>query len=148
MLYSLDEYYMELAFQEAQKALTKSEVPIGAVLVGSRMILGRAHNMVETLKDATAHAEILVISSGSNYLQSKNLMQTNLYVTVEPCIMCLGAILHARIRRLIFACENPKYGYSNKLKTPQYLEIRQGILAEKSRALMQEFFKQKRNSNN
>lgn len=139
---------MGLAIQEARKAFALSEVPIGAILLGSKGILARTHNMVETLNDATAHAEILAISSGSSSLNSKNLSQTILYVSVEPCIMCLGAILQARIRNLIFACSSPKYGYSAHLKAPNYLQVRQGICAEEAQRLMQQFFRNKRSLKN
>lgn len=144
MLDFSDKYYMGLAILEAKKALANSEIPIGAVLVGSRGILARAYNQVETLQDATAHAEILVITKASQSLNSKNLSQSRLYVSVEPCLMCFGAIIQARIRHLIFACHNPKYGYSTHTKPPNYLQIRHGILAEEARKLMQDFFQDKR----
>lgn len=141
-----DEYYMRLALEEAKLALEEDEVPIGAVIVKNDKILAKSHNMVERLKDATAHAEILAITQASNTLGSKYLNDCHLYVSVEPCAMCMGAIRWAMLSRVVFATYEDKFSYrvfSEKIAHPRAL-VRGGVLEEEAKALMQSFFKKKR----
>ncbi len=107
-----DEYFMKQALIEANKALVKNEVPIGAVIVSKNQIIARAYNSVENLTDVTAHAEILAITSASNFLDSKYLTDCAIYVTIEPCPMCAGAISWAQISKLVYGSTDPKKGYS------------------------------------
>jgi tRNA(adenine34) deaminase len=108
----IDERYMHEALKEAQKAADKDEVPIGAVIVCQNQIIARAHNLTETLNDPTAHAEMQAITSATNYLGGKYLDQCTLYVTVEPCPMCAGALYWAQLGRLVYGAKDPKRGYS------------------------------------
>ncbi len=140
-----DEYYMNIALKEAEKAASKGEIPIGAVIVCNGKIIAKAHNMVETLNDATAHAEILAITSAEAVLQSKYLPNCTMYVTVEPCVMCAGAIHWAHIKKVVYAAPDSKKGYS--VFAPTLLkdkEITTGILEYKASYLMKDFFKKLR----
>jgi tRNA(adenine34) deaminase len=105
-----DEYYMKQAYQEAEKALEADEIPIGAVVVCNNKIIARAHNQTETLNDVTAHAEMLAITAAANALGAKYLDECTLYVTLEPCPMCAGAILNARLDTVVYGAPNPKAG--------------------------------------
>ncbi|KAF0153510.1 MAG: cytosine deaminase [Ignavibacteria bacterium] len=155
MLFSKDVYkYMYSALQEAEKALSKDEVPIGAVIVHNNKIIGRGFNQTETLKDATAHAEMIAITSAANYLGSKFLDTCDLYVTVEPCVMCAGAILLSRVKRIYFGSFEPKFGACGSLfdiinsgKYNRKPEVYSGIYSEESKSLLENFFKAKRNFN-
>ena len=147
----LDKFYMRLAIQEAEKASEKEEVPVGAVLVHKKKILGRAHNQVRLLKDPTAHAEILAITQGCEALQAERLPETSLYVTLEPCPMCVGAMILARIGRLVFGAREAKTGACGSVvhlmadgKWNHRFKIEEGLLEFESAALLQEFFKKKR----
>ena len=131
--------------------MEEDEVPIGAVVVHQNKIIGRGHNQSELLHDSTAHAEILAITAASNYLNSKYLNECEIYVTIEPCLMCSGAILLSRLKKLYFATFEPKLGavgsVYNVLENNKYnhtLEVYSGIYAEESRHLMQSFFLKKR----
>jgi tRNA(adenine34) deaminase len=142
---------MFAALQEAELAMEEDEVPIGAVVVHQNKIIGRGHNQTELLHDSTAHAEILAITAASNYLNSKYLNECELYVTIEPCLMCSGAILLSRLKKLYFATFEPKLGavgsVYNVLENNKYnhnIEVYSGIYAEESRHLMQSFFLKKR----
>jgi tRNA(adenine34) deaminase len=141
-----DEYFMGKALEEAREALKAGEVPIGAVVVCKDKIIARAHNMTEALTDVTAHAEMQAITSAANALGGKYLTECTLYVTVEPCTMCAGAIGWAQIPRIIYGARDEKRGYS--LIAPGALhpkaKITGGILEEECRRLMVEFFSAKR----
>ncbi|MGI6218359.1 MAG: nucleoside deaminase [Bacteroidaceae bacterium] len=141
-----DEEYMRQALEEARKAYSEDEVPIGAVIACKGRIIARAHNLTETLRDATAHAEMQAITAAGNYLGAKYLNDCTLYVTVEPCPMCAGAIAWAQVGRVVFGAEDEKRGYQRY--TPGLLhpktEVTKGILADEAALLMQEFFRSKR----
>lgn len=142
---------MYAALQEADTALSKEEVPIGAVVVYNNRVIGRGYNQTETLNDPTAHAEMLAITAATNHLQSKILEECDLYVTVEPCVMCAGAVLLSRIRNLYFGAFEPKFGACGSLynipsdeKYNHKLKVYSGIYADESKNLLQEFFAKKR----
>jgi len=143
--------FMFVALQEAEKALKMNEVPIGAVIVHKDKITGRGFNQTEMLKDSTAHAEMIAITASSNHLQSKFLDECDLYVTVEPCVMCCGAILLTRIKNIYFGTYEPKFGGSgslfNILESGKYNHkpnVFNGIYSDESKTLLEKFFKQKR----
>ena len=141
-----DEYYMQRALDEARMAFIEGEIPIGAVVVCRDRIIARAHNLTETLTDVTAHAEMQVITAAANLLGGKYLTDCTLYVTVEPCVMCAGAIGWAQIPRIVYGCRDVKRGY--ELYAPRAMHPRSttvgGILEEECRQLMKEFFLSKR----
>lgn len=112
-----DEHYMKLAYNEAQKAKDQGEIPVGAVVVCGRTIVAKAHNQTETLQDVTAHAEILAITAAANNLGAKYLTECTLYVTLEPCIMCGGAIYWSQLKRLVYGASDPAKGYCNYSKS-------------------------------
>ncbi len=140
------EKYMRMALAEAQKALAEDEVPIGAVVVCKERVIARAHNLTETLGDATAHAEMQAITMAANELGGKYLTDCTLYVTVEPCVMCAGALGWAQVPRVVYGCRDEKRGYLTF--APQALhpkaQVTGGILEDDCRQLMQQFFRQKR----
>ena len=147
----LDKHYMTLAIREAEKAYRSVEVPVGAVLVFGNKIIGRAYNQTQLLKDATAHAEMLALTQGFEALESQHLPQSTLYVTLEPCPMCVGAMILARIERLVFGAREPKTGACGSVvhlmadgKWNHSFRIEEGLLEFESSALLQEFFKKKR----
>lgn len=142
---------MYSALQEAESAFEEDEVPVGAVIVHNNKIIGRGHNQSERLNDPTAHAEIIAITAAANHLNSKFLDQCDIYITVEPCIMCAGAILLSRIRKVHFSIFEPKLGAAgsiyNLLQQNKYnhkVEVFSGIYADESKNLMQSFFLNKR----
>lgn len=141
-----DEKYMSLALAEARQALAKDEIPIGCVIVSQGQIIGRGHNLTETLQDVTAHAEMQAVTAAAQTLGGKYLPDTTLYVTVEPCPMCAGAIGWAQISRVVYGAADPKRGYT--LFAPRVLHpkatVTSGVLEDECRALIQEFFKSKR----
>lgn len=140
------EYFMRQALIEARYAFEKDEIPIGAVVVCQNQIIARAHNLTETLNDVTAHAEMQVITSAANTLGGKYLKDCTLYVTIEPCPMCAGALGWSQIPRIFFGARDLKKGYSEispKALHPKTI-ITGGILEEECASLMQDFFKQKR----
>ena len=141
-----DKYFMKQAFTEALKALEKNEVPVGAVVVCNEQIIARAHNMTETLRDVTAHAEMLAITAATEYLGGKYLNNCTLYVTLEPCSMCAGALNWAQIGKVVYAAKDEKRGYS--LFKPILLhpktEVIYGIMADEASELIIDFFKNKR----
>ena len=122
-----DEYFMRLALKEAEMALSENEIPIGAVIVANGKVIARAHNQTETLHDVTAHAEMLAITAAANQLGGKYLSRCTLYVTVEPCVMCAGAIGWAQLSRIVYGCEEEKRGFSRF--APQALHPRATITA-------------------
>jgi tRNA(adenine34) deaminase len=139
---SHDEKYMRMALNEAQRALDKREVPIGAVVVAGDRVIGRGHNLVETLCDATAHAEMQAITAAMSTLGGKYLSDCTLYVTVEPCVMCGGALAWSQIGRVVYGAADPKRGYSTyseRIMHPK-TEVVSGVLREECEALMSEFF--------
>ncbi len=137
---------MRQAIDEAQEALRRGEIPIGCVVVCRDRIIARSHNLTEALNDVTAHAEMQAITMAANELGGKYLTDCTLYVTVEPCVMCAGAIGWAQIRRIVYGCDDEKRGY--RRYAPQALhpkaEIVGGVLEEECRQLMQDFFRQRR----
>ncbi len=141
-----DEKYMTLAIEEARKALKKDEIPIGCVVVSQGQIIGRGHNLTETLEDVTAHAEMQAITAAAQTVGGKYLPDATLYVTVEPCPMCAGAIGWAQISRIVYGAPDPKRGYATyapRVFHPK-ATVTAGVLEGECRALMQEFFKSKR----
>jgi tRNA(adenine34) deaminase len=141
-----DEMYMRKALAEAQQAFDEGEIPIGAVVVCKDQVIARAHNLTETLIDPTAHAEMQAITMAANALGGKYLTDCTLYVTVEPCPMCAGAIGWAQVPRIVYGAPDPKRGYREyapRVMHPKS-ECKGGILEEECRQLMQEFFKSKR----
>ena len=141
-----DKFYMRQALVEAQKAAERDEVPVGAVVVCRDRIIARAHNLTETLNDVTAHAEMQAITAAANYLGGKYLNDCILYVTVEPCVMCAGAIAWAQMGRLVIGAMDDKRGYQKYAPHalhPKTLVV-QDVMAEECASLMKEFFKRKR----
>ena len=138
----IDEKFMRLAINEARKALQESEVPIGAVIVADGAVIGRGHNLVETLCDATAHAELQAVTAASSTLGGKYLNECTLYVTVEPCVMCAGAIAWSQVGRVVYGAADPKRGYTTvegRILHPKTV-VTAGILADECEALMSGFF--------
>lgn len=143
-----DKHFMKKAFQEAQKAMELGEVPVGAVVVCENQIIARSHNSTELLTDVTAHAEIIAITAASTYLGSKYLNNCTLYVTLEPCIMCAGAINWAQLGRLVYGASDDKKGfmtYGKELLHPK-TKLEYGIMMEECSELLKQFFKSKRNT--
>ena len=141
-----DEEFMRKALYEAQKAADEGEIPIGAVIVCNDRIISRAHNLTEKLHDVTAHAEMQAITAAADLLGGKYLSDCTLYVTVEPCVMCAGAIGWAQIGRIVYGASDEKRGY--QLYAPRALHpkavVTRGVLEAECRQMMQDFFKQKR----
>ena len=141
-----DEYFMKKAFAEAVTAYEKGEVPVGAIIVSNGKIIARAHNLTETLNDVTAHAEMQAITAAANLLGGKYLNDCTMYVTVEPCVMCAGALGWSQIGRIVYGAGDEKRGYrkfaSNAIHPKT--EITGGILETECAELMKEFFRQKR----
>ena len=143
---SIDERYMRLAIDEAHKAQSNNEIPIGCVIVSDNQVIGRGHNLTETLTDVTAHAEIQAITAAAQMLGGKYLPDATLYVTVEPCAMCAGAIGWAQIKRIVYGAPDPKRGYQTYAPRAFHPKaaVTPGVLENECRALIQEFFKLKR----
>ena len=146
-----DEYFMGEALRQARKAWEREEVPIGAVIVHDGRIIARAHNQVETLKDATAHAEMLAITQAESVLENHRLTDCDLYVTKEPCPMCAGAIVHTRLRRVIFGCPSPKDGAAggvvdllNHPKLNHQCLVTGGVMENESAEMLRAFFRERR----
>lgn len=144
---------MQEAIKQAKLAAEKDEVPVGAVITHQNKIIARAHNQVEMLKDPTAHAEMLAVTQATNFLSCKWLQDCTLYVTIEPCSMCAGALVLARIKRICFGASDPKTGGCGSVvniarhkKLNHRIEVKKGILAEECGRLVSEFFKKKRKS--
>jgi tRNA(adenine34) deaminase len=140
--------WMRLALDEAQKALDKDEVPVGAIVVHEGRVIGRGHNLIESLQDPTAHAEMLAVTAAANALASWRLDQSILYVTLEPCMMCTGAILLARIPLIVFGASDPRYGACGsalQMTDGRTLDIQaqviSGILKEECSGLLKAFFR-------
>ncbi len=141
-----DDHFMKEAIKEAEKALSKGEVPVGAVVVCKNKIIARAHNLTETLNDVTAHAEMQAITSAAAFLGGKYLDECTLYVTLEPCTMCAGALYWAQLNKLVYGASDEKRGYSlltNHILHPK-TTITKGILADYCSKIIIDFFKKKR----
>ena len=141
-----DNIYMKQALEEARKAMAKDEIPIGAVVVCRGRIIARGHNLTECLRDVTAHAEMMAITSAAQYLGGKYLAECTLYVTVEPCVMCAGALGWSQIKRVVFGAKDPKRGYLRFAPDALHprTEVTSGVLEEECAALMKSFFARKR----
>ncbi len=141
-----DEHFMRKAIQEARKAEAEGEVPVGAVIVCNNAVIAKAHNQVERLSDITAHAEIMAITSASNYLGSKFLNDCTLYVTLEPCVMCAGALKWARLGRVVYGASDDRRGFmrygKELLHKTSKLEF--GVCHDECSLMLKAFFKQKR----
>lgn len=141
-----DNYFMKQALLEAEKAFERGEVPVGAVVVCKERIIARSHNLTETLTDVTAHAEMQAITAAASAIDGKYLSDCTLYVTVEPCVMCAGAIAWAQMGALVFGAEDEKRGYQRY--APQALHpktvVRKGVMADECATLMKQFFASKR----
>jgi tRNA(adenine34) deaminase len=137
-----DEYFMKIALQEAKKAFDKDEIPVGAVIIANNQILSKSHNLTETLKDPTAHAEMQAITAASELMGGKYLMDCTLYVTLEPCTMCAGATFWSQLGRIVFGAYDEKRGYSvfaTNILHPK-TKIVGGVLENDSKQLLNEFF--------
>lgn len=141
-----DAYFMKQAFLEAQKAAERNEVPIGAVIVCQGRIIARGHNLTETLTDVTAHAEMQAITAAAQFLGGKYLIDCTLYVTVEPCVMCAGALGWSQISRVVYATPDEKRGFTKyaPLALHPKTNVSCGLMQEESSALMKQFFLKKR----
>jgi len=147
----LDDIFMRIALEEAQKAGEEGEVPVGAVLVSEGRVIAREHNRPIALKDPTGHAEILTLRGGAAAAGNYRLPRTTLYATLEPCVMCAGAILQARVSRLVYGADDPKSGGVRSLyailgdeRLNHRAEVRSGVLQEECREVLRRFFKDKR----
>ena len=146
-----DEHYMRMALREAERAFAADEIPIGTVIVCNDTVIARGHNLTERLNDVTAHAEMQAITAAAENLGGKYLHDCTIYVTVEPCLMCVGALVHARIRTLVFGAREPKAGAvvsmlraHEAIGLNHRLEVSGGVLEEDCRGIIQEFFKDRR----
>jgi tRNA(adenine34) deaminase len=140
-----DEYFMKRALDEAHSAYDKGEVPVGAVVVIENQIIARAHNLTETLNDVTAHAEMQAITAAANYLGGKYLNQCTLYVTLEPCVMCAGALYWSQLKKLVYAAKDHKRGFEiNQIALHPKTQIDSGILENQASHLMKKFFFERR----
>ena len=148
-----DTYWMKQAFKLAETAFEKKEIPVGAIVVHNQMIIGKGYNQVEMLKDSTAHAEMLAITSAANYLDSWRLEGSTLYVTKEPCLMCAGAILNSRISRLVYGLRDEKDGAAGsrfdvmREYRKWFVEILGGVMLEENERLFRSFFQNLRKEN-
>lgn len=152
MMEKNDEYFMKKAFRLALEAFQKGEVPIGAVIVKDGTVIGEGYNQVEMLRDATAHAEMIALTSAENHEDNWRLIDCTLYVTVEPCMMCTGAILLSRVGRIVYGVSDPRMGFLEtkfngvkELNLYKKVEIVSGIMQSEIKELMQEFFRKIRN---
>lgn len=146
-----DNHFMQVALELAQQAQAAGEVPVGAVVVQNGIIVGRGHNRPITAADPTAHAEIMAMRDAGSNLVNYRLQDCTLYVTLEPCVMCIGAIFHARIHRLVYAATDPKTGACGSVidlpaetRLNHHLQVAAGVLAPKASALLKQFFAQRR----
>lgn len=140
-----DEYFMKMAYQEAEKALEKDEVPIGCIIVSNNRIIAKCHNLTETLNDVTAHAEMQGITSAANFLGGKYLQNCTMYVTIEPCVMCCGALAWSQISKVVIGARDEQRGFINKkLSLHPKTEIVTGVLENECSQIVKEFFRNKR----
>jgi tRNA(adenine34) deaminase len=147
LLHQNDEHFMRMALREAENAYQQDEVPIGAVIVHENRIIGRGYNQTERLQDPTAHAEMIAITAAATHLESRRLLDCTMYVTLEPCAMCAGAIVLARIPRLVFAATDPKAGATGTLynitqdqRLNHRCEVNSGVLGEESSMMLKSYF--------
>ncbi|RMF60042.1 MAG: tRNA adenosine(34) deaminase TadA [Calditrichaeota bacterium] len=148
------EYWMRLAFAEAEKAYREGEVPVGAIVVFDNSVIGKGHNQIEALQDPTAHAEMLAITAAANFLGSRRLLDCTLYVTLEPCAMCAGAIVLARIPKLVYGATDPKAGACQSLfnivqdkRLNHRVEVISGVMEQKCSLILSDFFQKLRKTN-
>jgi tRNA(adenine34) deaminase len=142
-----DEYFMKKALQEAQMAFEKGEVPVGAIIVVNNIVIARSHNLTELLVDVTAHAEMQSITAAANYLGGKYLKDCTLYVTLEPCQMCAGALYWSQISKIVFGARDENRGYQNMgTKLHPKTEVVSGVLENECSNLMKEFFLKRRSN--
>ena len=141
-----DEYFMREALKEAQRAFDKDEVPVGAVIVLNKTIIARTHNLTEQLTDVTAHAEMQAITSASEYLGAKYLKKCTLYVTLEPCAMCAGALAWSQIDRIVYGATDLRKKFNNENSYHPKTRVEHGLLADKCGELVKEFFLKKRST--
>lgn len=140
-----DNYFMGQAIHEAKKAYFEGEIPVGAVVTINQRIIARAHNLTEKLNDVTAHAEMQAITSASNFLNGKYLSNCTLYVTLEPCIMCMGALFWSKLDRIVYAASDPKNGFRKSNVSPHpKTKITKGIMENESSNLLKAFFRARR----
>lgn len=140
-----DEYFMKKALQEAEAAFEKGEIPVGAVIVINNIVIARSHNLTEMLNDVTAHAEMQTITAAANYLGGKYLKDCTLYVTLEPCQMCAGALYWAQISKIVFGAKDEHRGFQTLgTKLHPKTEVIQGVLAEEASEIIKRFFAEKR----
>jgi tRNA(adenine34) deaminase len=141
-----DEYFMKQALSEARKSFDREEIPVGAVIVCNNRIIARAHNLTETLNDVTAHAEMQAITAAASVLGGKYLIDCTIYITIEPCPMCAGALGWSQISRIVYGAKDEKRGYSKiaPLALHPHTEVTEGIMAEEAVNLMKQFFRNKR----
>ncbi len=143
-----DEYFMKKALEEARSAYEKGEIPVGVVVVINDKIIARGHNLTETLNDVTAHAEMQAITAAANFLGGKYLQNCTMYITLEPCQMCAGALYWSQISKIVFGAEDPQRGYrTNGVKLHPKTEVVQGVLDRECGDLLKSFFIEKRNLN-
>ena len=148
------EHFIKLALEQAERARQLQEVPVGALLIDNTgNILARSFNQTISMNDPTAHAEILVLRKTAHYVQNYRLLNTTLYVTIEPCIMCMGAIIHARVERVVFGAHDPKWGgagsvvnFADNQKLNHSVKIISGVCEKECREMIQTFFREKRKS--
>jgi tRNA(adenine34) deaminase len=147
---SIDKHYMSAALKEAGEAFDADEVPVGAVIVHEGRVIGKAHNQIKMLKDPTAHAEMIAITQAASSIGSERLLGATAYVTIEPCAMCAGALILARVKRVVFGASDPKTGALgsvvdlNKKKLNHKIAVTKGVLKDECVAVLKEFFKKKR----
>ena len=141
-----EEYFMKMAYREAEKALEKDEIPVGAVVVMNQMVIGRGHNLTQTLQDVTAHSEMQAITAATNHIGAKYLNDCTLYVTLEPCVMCAGAIAWAQLGSLVYGASDPKKGFTlieHNILHPKTL-VKRGIMEQECSEIIKKFFNKKR----
>jgi len=146
MNYKTDEYFMQMALREAEEAFEEGEIPVGAVVVLEGKIIAKAHNLTQTLNDVTAHAEMQALTSAFHYLGAKYLNDCTLYVTLEPCVMCAGALYWAQIGKIVYGAPDPKRGYTlvnTSLLHPK-TEVVRGVLEKECQGLLEVFFRKLR----
>jgi tRNA(adenine34) deaminase len=146
----LDDHYMAEALKEASEAFDIDEVPVGAVIVHSGRIIGRAHNQIKLLKDPTAHAEMIALTQAAAHMESERLLGTTVYTTIEPCAMCAGAMVLGRVKRVVFGASDPKTGAFgsaldlNKKNLNHKITVTRGVMKDECAGILREFFKKKR----
>ncbi|MDH5480000.1 MAG: tRNA adenosine(34) deaminase TadA [Nitrosomonas sp.] len=148
-----DLHFMQIAFGLAKQAQLEGEVPVGAVVVRDRRIVGRGYNRSITMKDPTAHAEVMAMRNASHELDNYRLLDCTLYVTLEPCVMCIGALFHARVQRLVFAAADPKTGACGSIinlpaetRLNHHMSVTRGVMAQETSAMLKQFFAERRKS--